>query len=99
TRSYGDWSSDVCSSDLPQLAGQHLQEEPLARRRQRRADLIVHADHLLRMAMLGPADVAFLDRGWPAGIAHQRLVVDVQLLHQLRSEERRVGKGCRVRWA
>src|SRR6202161_4967090 len=55
----GDWSSDVCSSDLP--------------------------DYKARLD--GPAsDVDIID--------------DIAMeLGQLRSEERRVGKECRCRWA
>ena len=36
-------------------------------------DLVIDADHLLRMAMLGPADVALLDRARPAGVGDDAL--------------------------
>src|SRR5688500_19555314 len=62
----GDWSSDVCSSDLDQ-----------------------------------PVELFPLDRGHAAldfrrGV-HQA-AIEAELVVGRRSEERRVGKGCRVRW-
>src|SRR5436190_7882425 len=90
TRSLCDWSSDVCSSDLHALRDGDLEEaREIAR--------------LGREVEGGPAGElrylsAFLDRlenggeqgegsDSPAGAAG------------VRSEERRVGKGCRSRWA
>src|SRR5437867_7436263 len=60
TRSYGDWSSDVCSSDLTPECGVAAAAERVVRTASR-AHLLLHG--------LG------------------------------RSEERRVGKECRCRWA
>ncbi len=37
---------------------------------------IVNADHLLRVAVLRPADVAFLERGWPVVEGQHQAVVD-----------------------
>src|SRR5207248_7459336 len=86
TRSYGDWSSDVCSSDLALLAPQifsTVAEYPLAivlalllrpgPLRARPGVLRRYADVLLPFAVL------------------------VGILVAARSEERRVGKGCSCR--
>src|SRR5690348_18232193 len=64
TRWTGDWSSDVCSSDLARSRGQPA-----------------------RVPGSRPRVVSAPDRG-----RHGRL-------QQRRSEERRVGKECRSRWA
>src|SRR5437867_10668834 len=75
TRSYGDWSSDVCSSDLLALYRQmqliRLCEERLAKSHQR--GLVHGACHTY--------------------VGQEAIAVGV------RSEERRVGKECRSRWA
>src|SRR5207248_4800453 len=63
TRSYGDWSSDVCSSDLDSCAGSQTLPGT------------VHCRELRR------------PQPQPGG---KRII---------RSEERRVGKECRSRWA
>src|SRR2546426_1928072 len=83
TRLQGDWSSDVCSSDLklselglPPISfighgiGLHLHEDPY----------------------LGPTDGQPLEAGMVLGI--EPLVYQTG-----RSEERRVGKECRSRWS
>src|SRR5437763_15817764 len=59
TRYIGDWSSDLCSSDLA-VAEREAEEEP--------------------------------------ALPHIRLDRALQFLIGDRSEERRVGKECRVRW-
>src|SRR5207248_8371877 len=87
TRSYGDWSSDVCSSDLSRgckragrLEGRGVPEERLVEA-PRRKPLAVRtegqAPHLV-------------------GVSRQR--VKLSAGSRLRSEERRVGKECRSRW-
>ena len=43
------------------------------------AILVIHAQHLLRMAMLGLADVAFLDGAGPARVGDDRLMIDGQI--------------------
>src|SRR5207245_6637587 len=68
TRCYRDWSSDVCSSDLPERA----QGFDVA--------LVLGAENL------GQNHVNHKSISISAGIA-------------MRSEERRVGKECRYRWA
>src|SRR5205807_3880438 len=65
TRLQGDWSSDVCSSDLGDGVGEQLEGDDVDRRREQ------------------------LDAA-----GHRRYAQDV-----VRSEERRVGKECRSRWA
>src|SRR5207248_8104927 len=71
TRSYGDWSSDVCSSDLA-AQGRTLMER-LVRR----------------------AAMALPERSALTLDEHERKL----LTEAARSEERRVGKECRSRWA
>src|SRR5256885_7989450 len=83
TRLQGDWSSDVCSSDLAagELEGlaRPLREDPVERARGNglRAEAVTLSAHrrpwTLRREVFGVAD--------------------------LRSEERRVGKECRSRWS
>src|SRR5437879_12806339 len=68
TRYIGDWSSDVCSSDLQS-----------------------HSGSLALFLLLGSGMTLPLPSFLPAGIA--------KASHQTRSEERRVGKECRSRWA
>src|SRR5207248_6654123 len=62
TRSYGDWSSDVCSSDLPAWASCRW-------------------------------------LSWRGFVAATELQDVWHLSRRSRSEERRVGKECRSRWA
>src|SRR3546814_16831340 len=87
-----DWSSDVCSSDLPR--------EALL------ADILVkkYADHLplYRQAQMLARQGVTIDRatlaGWVGRAAgYLKPIVDRQkaeLLKSARSEERRVGKEC-----
>src|SRR5205807_7716279 len=75
TRLQGDWSSDVCSSDLFEDGYFPAGGDELARRDQARS--------------AGPDDddmISSLSHGWPEPA-------------RTRSEERRVGKECRSRWA
>src|SRR5256885_9302394 len=83
TRLQGDWSSDVCSSDLLEEAA-----HAVAERRQ-----VLLGDRGQRVAFFSQRELArevFLDR--------DRLVVFV-VGEIDRSEERRVGKECRSRWS
>src|SRR5207249_7680206 len=91
TRSKRDWSSDVCSSDLFGAI------RALVR--------AVRDDQLL-----GGAVAARLHAALPAGVVNgwqyaAALFLGLVVLgnygpgDQRRSEERRVGKGCRLRWS
>src|SRR5207248_4078960 len=92
TSSYGDWSSDVCSSDL-HVNPTHLVLAP-------RADLEeLVIDDWQRIEQWGPAEVEvvsitklYVERAFPDKI--QRQDVRLEPVAQ-RSEERRVGKECR----
>src|SRR5436189_2263520 len=86
----GDWSSDVCSSDLAvrtgdderrQLAGL---DRVVDERREREHELLV----------LGEAVQQQHDR-----VLLVRIVAGRQVHVQVRSEERRVGKECRYGWS
>ena len=43
------------------------------------AIFVIDADHLLRMAMLGPADVAFLDGAGPSDVGDDGFVIDAEI--------------------
>src|SRR5207248_7408616 len=93
TRSYGDWSSDVCSSDLwracsPGLAvgadvvaGEQARQEP-------QHEAVVEALRL-RPAGVMEGEHALGHRG--------QVRAEGDVVAAQRSEERRVGKGCGVR--
>src|SRR5256885_8595785 len=86
TRLQGDWSSDVCSSDLDCLGPSELY--PWMRRITRlKATMILHWD-----------SVSAPLQEWPL---YEGEVVEIPqcLLGRKRSEERRVGKECRSRWS
>src|SRR5207248_4356859 len=82
TRSYGDWSSDVCSSDL---CGHDW--APLSRGKLE-GHVVVCPRHFARydvrtgQLLSGP-------------LADDVPVYEVRIEEDTRSEERRVGKGCR----
>src|SRR5690606_40746829 len=83
TRFSRDWSSDVCSSDLPpRFSFRELHHSQIDWRREQAASL---QDYFRSKG--GKPD-AVVDGGWPfqEGIA-------------ARSEERRVGKGWRSGWS
>src|SRR5207245_3323317 len=87
TRCYRDWSSDVCSSDLAQIL----------------VDLGVRS---MRLLTNNPAKRAGLE-GYGLSIVGRvplpaRVTADnlrYLVTKRDRSEERRVGKECRARWA
>src|SRR2546421_8822401 len=84
TRSDRDWSSDVCSSDLSAVDG----ELHLIGARQRR-----RAERQPRRVLIDRGDrVLVLDR-----VRQRVMQIPDEAVH--RSEERRVGKGCRSRWS
>src|SRR5206468_9128358 len=97
TRSDRDWSSDVCSSDLP--GAEPFQDRPRAEGELRFGDF-VHKGQLL--AVVWSKDLGEKKSELVEGIA--RLRIDEEKLENLqnglkRSEERRVGKEGRAqRW-
>src|SRR5256885_9594754 len=86
TRLQGDWSSDVCSSDLLRITaaliaadtGYGLWSESYIRLLQKPDDLLSVQEEIAR---------AIVD------------ALNVRLFTTQRSEERRVGKECRSRWS
>src|SRR5256885_6699447 len=90
TRLQGDWSSDVCSSDLSEGLVSFSQT-CVYQRSMKRRDVALpgqpfkFAHHLLRLASSTGEAVRASRRGH-----HSR---------SARSEERRVGKECRSRWS
>src|SRR5438128_4824131 len=88
TRCYRDWSSDVCSSDLGQLAVA-LVDDPGTAQQLRPAD---RPDSL---PGIGGVD----EKGGGAGLGHPHAVADahaeIAVADRERSEERRVGKEGR----
>src|SRR3712207_7457597 len=85
TKYWRDWSSDVCSSDL-HLAGGAIDDLGGG------ADIDAH-----RQDGHGLHDDALGDLG--AGADEAVVLDDHRVGLQRRSEERRVGKECRSRWA
>src|SRR5947207_14131454 len=82
TRSLCDWSSDVCSSDLPPMAIQlEAEEKAQAAAPQQEAPITVGGKAVSKEAAQA------LDKGNEAAKAK----------NYARSEERRVGKECRSR--
>src|SRR5256885_9920953 len=84
TRLQGDWSSDVCSSDLDAIDHAVHAEYQL----QRSAPNV--GDHR--------SSAAELEMGESTPKAESRLLLAVEDTN-MRSEERRVGKECRSRWS
>src|SRR5207248_4016555 len=84
TRSYGDWSSDVCSSDLGAV-DLHV-----------RAAVLAHQDAIALLHLEG--DALALLRQLAGAHGHDLALLGL-LLRGIRSEERRVGKECRSRWS
>src|SRR5439155_13462024 len=96
TRWPRDWSSDVCSSDL-MVARVPEQLDP------RRAVLARMGQVAFTAVRLGNAElgdtVAVQGLGLVGNLAAQLLKLSGCNVIGLRSEERRVGKECRVRWS
>src|SRR5690348_17979963 len=83
TRWTGDWSSDVCSSDL---LGAHIEVDQRALQRLRRGG----GEQFLHAQLLVPV-LAGMGVEEGGGVHLPR--------RPARSEERRVGKECRSRWS
>src|SRR5690606_39827031 len=95
TRCSRDWSSDVCSSDLDGVP----QSNPL--RDGRRDGFTIDMEAIERVEVIFGAN-AIQGLGATGGIVNYVTVsppVTGELMQRAsRSEERRVGKGCRPRW-
>src|SRR3989449_2015449 len=85
TRCSRDWSSDVCSSDLEDLAGLPVQVEYASEFRYRRL-----------LALPGTLTIAISQSGETADTLEAMRAARAA---GSRSEERRVGKECRSRWS
>src|SRR5256885_11703915 len=85
TRLQGDWSSDVCSSDLNRPG---VYEVPMGLTLR---ELIYSEQYCQGMAGNKPLK-AFAPSGPSGGFLPAKLAAN-------RSEERRVGKECRSRWS
>src|SRR5207248_7910773 len=85
TRSYGDWSSDVCSSDLSAVSGSDLTELGVVNA----TDITKSMPAVVLTQPNGPSSFSLAIRG----------VVQNDFADHQRSEERRVGKECRSGWA
>src|SRR5207248_7995308 len=97
-RSYGDWSSDVCSSDLIEVIDPNDPDQGYSIED-------AEAGVIYRPCGWGQT-MALMAWGWqayssqyilPGGTNALRYTVTYTAGYFLRSEERRVGKVCRVR--
>src|SRR5256885_12462016 len=86
TRLQGDWSSDVCSSDLPWHTHTNV------------SDTFYVLEGEMRLHVQNPKEAIALKPGQSCAVAPGRphLVTNAGAG---RSEERRVGKECRSRWS
>src|SRR5690606_40982700 len=93
TRFSRDWSSDVCSSDLPADRILPVPPEELPQ------FILAVADNGMRiLAIIAAPIVAVMFLAEAALALISRFAPQVQVFI-LRSEERRVGKECRSRWS
>src|SRR5256885_7835407 len=83
TRLQGDWSSDVCSSDLATTLPRHDLQRRLSMCREQ------PGEEIRRETLWEPTD-----QSQPGREVRRRRRLD-----EFRSEERRVGKECRSRWS
>src|SRR5207248_8806186 len=90
TRSYGDWSSDVCSSDL--WAADDL---PQQLNFDRYKGMLAHSPFAVASAVVAPAATPNFAKD--LYVANAAKAPDCDMV--TRSEERRVGKECRYRWS
>src|SRR5699024_11588180 len=98
TRSKRDWSSDVCSSDLP------TSDNPVINLNYYRKDKYDFnggwgVDNTCIMMPLTPKHLLYTQVGYNGSIKHLDKSIEwTNFFVKLRSEERRVGKECRYRW-
>src|SRR5256885_8718564 len=86
TRLQGDWSSDVCSSDLKTEELRHQQEDAL----------VDEHKWLLRCLRTGRFGN---DKQFANEWGRRDRPIPARVAKGYRSEERRVGKECRSRWS
>src|SRR5699024_11386363 len=97
TRSKRDWSSDVCSSDLLSICYISVIVMKKGERFMEDTNLEQKTNQLYKvMLVAGIVTVAFNLR--PAITSVGPLMGIIRDDIGLRSEERRVGRACRVRW-
>src|SRR5207248_8188400 len=95
TRSYGDWSSDVCSSDLSRLPPHWRNDGDTSMFRSTRssfAALIILFSPSLLLAQSGSGVISGIVRDSSGGVLPG---ATVKITNEERSEERRVGKEKR----
>src|SRR5207253_7762094 len=98
TRWPRDWSSDVCSSDLVDGNGDGVRTADITKGIDRRVGAIeCLPDNYVGVDFGLLPGLPPLDPGGPAPGSDPIKLGNSDLLY--RSEERRVGKGCRCRWA
>src|SRR5256885_2499924 len=83
TRLQGDWSSDVCSSDLNYAGATYADLK---------SEYVIHDALGNVQAFTSRAGQTMAFTYYPSGQVAQKTYAD-------RSEERRVGKECRSRWS
>src|SRR5690606_41013314 len=88
TRFSRDWSSDVCSSDLLNISKVSVHKAAPNQ-------TITQTDEEVSATESGETDTA----GWITVLNETQSVDLLQFVNVSRSEERRVGKECRARWA
>src|SRR3546814_14769115 len=105
-----DWSSDVCSSDLPATAHRHLERRGAVELQQALVALAAKRRDVVPVDQAAAMDADELFRGQPfldLGDREAAEIVGMAVEHGgvvgVRSEERRVGKECvstcRSRWS
>src|SRR5205807_3363365 len=91
TRLQGDWSSDVCSSDLPP-------HKPLTETRPRRPDGAMTLGNQVMEKMRDDSGGRWTTRNFRVCHDAPEFTDRGDTDSPPRSEERRVGKECRTRW-
>src|SRR5439155_5046096 len=99
TRWPRDWSSDVCSSDLGQASDMEIQANEILRLRARINDMLAEYTGQERERIVRDTDrdlYMTAEQAVQYGLADEVLGAEQRVP---RSEERRVGKEGRARWA
>src|SRR5207248_6931391 len=91
TRSYGDWSSDVCSSDLSENGDGNGGADPTCLQCNY-GTLPNNRTHIFNLAYVYEFPTIHDANRFVKGMANGWQISGI------RSEERRVGKECRARW-